>query len=147
MQRGSDFNQFVRLKNQLVFAARSFVREENLTPSQIATLSKDLEQPFRLVHKLVDVVDRPYRKICLILLPHNLDKPESFDAQIRTFARKKAENKLQKFLNVKYKPGQFIQLHDVMNPVYDKALTNHPILIVLQKELLLCNLNHFFESG
>ena len=35
-----DFNQFMRLRNQLVNAAENFAREENLTPVLIPTMSK-----------------------------------------------------------------------------------------------------------
>ena len=54
----ADFNQFMRLRNQLVYAAENFAREENLTPVQIPTLSKDMDEQLKLAHKVVDVVDR-----------------------------------------------------------------------------------------
>ena len=63
----ADFNQFMRLRNQLVYAAENFAREENLTPVQIPTLSKDMEEQLKLAHKVVDVVDRTNRKICVTL--------------------------------------------------------------------------------
>ena len=40
----ADFNQFMRLRNQLVNAAENFVREENLTPGLIPIMSKDMDQ-------------------------------------------------------------------------------------------------------
>ena len=70
-----DFNQFMRLRNQLVNAAENFAREENLTPVLIP--SKDMDDQLKLAHKVVDVVDRANRKICVILLRYNVDKPES----------------------------------------------------------------------
>ena len=41
--READFNQFMRLRNQLVNAAENFAREENLTPVLIPTMSKDMD--------------------------------------------------------------------------------------------------------
>ena len=78
----ADFNQFMRLRNQLVNAAENFVREESLTPVLIPTMSKDMDEQFKLAHKVVDVVDRANRKICVTLLRYNVDKPESSYAQV-----------------------------------------------------------------
>ena len=73
----ADFKQFMRLRNQLVNAAEKFAPEENLTPVLIPTMSKDMDEQLKLAHKVVDVVDRANRKICVTLLPYNVDKPES----------------------------------------------------------------------
>ena len=78
----ADFNQFMRLRNQLVNAAENFAREENLTPVLILTMSKDMDEQLKLAHKVVHVVDRANRKICVILLRYNVDKPESSHAQV-----------------------------------------------------------------
>ena len=59
----ADFNQFMRLRNPLVNAAENFAREENLTPVQIPTMSKDMDEQLKLAHEVVDVVDRANRKI------------------------------------------------------------------------------------
>ena len=64
----ADFNQFMRLRNQLVNAAQNFAREENLTPVLIPTMSRDMDEHFKLAHKVVDVVDRTNRKICVTLM-------------------------------------------------------------------------------
>ena len=61
----ADFNQFMRLRNQLVNAAENSAREENLTPVMIPTMSKDMDEHIKLAHKVVDVVDRTNRKICV----------------------------------------------------------------------------------
>ena len=61
----AEFNQFVRRRNQLVNAAENFAREENLTPVLITTMSKDMEEQLKPAHKVVDVVDRAKRKICV----------------------------------------------------------------------------------
>ena len=127
----ADFNQFMRLRNQLVNAAENFAREENLTPVLIPTMSRDMDEQLKLAHKVVDVVYRTNRKICVTLLRYNVDKPESSYAQVRLFARKKEDEKFQQVVYVNYKLEDFIYLLDVMNSVYDKVITNQPICNVL----------------
>ena len=123
----ADFNQFMRLRNQLVNAAEYFAREENLTPALIPTKSKDMDEQLKLAHKVVDVVNRANRKICETLLRYNVEKPESSYAQVRLFARKKEDEKFQQIVYVNYKLEEFIFLVNVMNSVYDKVITNQPI--------------------
>ena len=120
----ADFNQFMRFRNQLVNTAENFAREENLTPVLIPTLSRDMDEHLRLAHKVVDVVDRTNRKICVTLLRYNVDKPESSYAQVRLFAKKKEAEKFQQVFYVKFKLEEFIYLLDVMNSVNDKVITN-----------------------
>ena len=123
----ADFNQFMRLRNQVVNSAENFAREEILTPVLIPTMSKDMDEQLKLAHKVVDVVDRANKKICVTLLRYNVDKPESSYAQIRLFARKKEDEKFQQVVYVNYKFEEFIPLLDVMSSVYDKVITNQPI--------------------
>ena len=127
----ADFNQFIRLRNQLVNAAENFAREEKLTPVLIPTMSKVMDQQLKLAHKIVDVVDRANRKTCVTLLRYNVDKIESSYAQVRIFARKKEDENFQQVFYVNYKLEEFIHLLDVMNSVYDKVITNQPIGNVL----------------
>ena len=127
----ADFNQFIRQRNQLVVAADNFLREENLMPVLQSTLSKDMEEQLKLVHKVIDVVDRANRKICVTLLRYKEDNPETTYAQVRLFGRKKEEEKFQQILYVNYKLEEFIYLLDVMNSVYDKLIANQPICNVL----------------
>ena len=127
----ADFNQFMRLRNQLVNAAENFAREENLNPLLIPTMSADLDEQFKFAHKVVDVVDRTSRKICVTLLRYNVDKPESSYAQVRLFARKKEDEKFQQVVYVIYKLEEFIYLLDVLISVYDKVIANQPICNVL----------------
>ena len=87
------FNQFMRLRNQLVNAAEKLSREKNLNRVLIPTMSRDIDEQIILAHKVVDVVDRANRKICVTLLRYNVDKPESSYAQVRLFARKKEDEK------------------------------------------------------
>ena len=67
----ADFNQFIRQRNQLVVAAANFLREENLSPVLQYPLCKDMEEQLKLVHKVIDIVDRPNRKIFVTLLRYN----------------------------------------------------------------------------
>ena len=127
----ADFKQFMRLRNQLVNAAENFARGESFTPVLIPTMSKEMDGQFKLAHKLVDVVDRANRKICVTLLRCNVDKPEIFYAQVRIFARKKEDEKFQQVVSVKYKLEEFIYLLDVTNSVYDEVITDEPNCKVL----------------
>ena len=113
----TDFNQFMRLRNQLVNAAENFAREGDLTSVLIHTMSKDMCEHLKLAHKVVDVVDRANRKICVTLLRCNVDKPESSSAQVRVFARRKEDEKFQQVVYVNYKLEEFIYSLDVMNTV------------------------------
>ena len=73
----ADITQFIRQRNQLVVAADSFLREQNLSPVLQSTLSKDMEETPKLVKKVIDVVDRPNRKICVTLLRYKVNNPET----------------------------------------------------------------------
>ena len=87
----ADFNQFIRQRNQLVVAADNFLREQILYPVLQSALSKDMEEQLKLVHKVIDVVDRPNRRICVTLLRYKVHNPETSYAQVRLFGRKKEE--------------------------------------------------------
>ena len=127
----ADFNQLMRKRNQLVVAADNFLREQNLSLVLQSTLSKDMEEQLKLVHKVIDVVDRPNRTICVTLLRYKADNPETSYAQARLFGRKKEEEKFQQIVYVNYRPDEFVYLLDVMNSVYDKVNAKQPICNVL----------------
>ena len=91
----ADFNQFIRQKNQLVVAEDNFPREQNLSPVLQSTLSKDLEEQLKLVDRVIDVVDRPNRRICKTLLRYKADNLEISYAHVRLFGRKKEEKVFQ----------------------------------------------------
>ena len=91
----ADFNQFIRLRYQLVVAVRDFSKEENLLPVQVKLLAKDMEEQLKLTHKVVEVVDRPHRNFCVTMLRYNVEKPETSYVQVRLFGRKKDEKKIQ----------------------------------------------------
>ena len=84
----ADFNQFNRLRNQLVVAAGGFSKEENLAPVQVKLLAKDMEAPLKFTHKVVEFNDRPHRNICVTTLSYNLEKPETSYVQVRLFGRR-----------------------------------------------------------
>ena len=124
----ADFN---RQRNQLVVAADNFLREENLSPVLQSTLSNDMEEQLKLVHKVIDVVDGPKRRICVTLLRYKADNQDTSYSQVRLFGRKTAEEKFQQIVYVNCRLDKFIYLLDVMNSVYDKVIANQPICNVL----------------
>ena len=111
----ADFNQLMRLRNQLVNAVDNFYSEQNLTPVLIPTVSKDMYEQRKLAQKVLNVVDRANKKICVTLLRYNVDKLESSYAQVRLFARKKQDDNFQLVVYMKLKLEEFIYLLDVMN--------------------------------
>ena len=127
----ADFNQFIRQRNQPVLAADNFLREQNLPTVLQSTLSKDMEEQLGLVHKVIVVVDRPNRKVCVTLLRYKVDNPETSYAQVRLFGRKEREQKFQQIVYVNYKLEEFVYLLDVINSVYDKVIANQTICYVL----------------
>ena len=111
-------------------------------------MSKDMDEHFKLVHTVVDAVERANRETCMTLLRYSVGKPESFSAHIQIFARKKEDEKFQQFFFVNYKLGEIIYLLDVMNSVFDKVITNQPICIVLLKPISsVHSLSFFFYSS
>ena len=85
----ADFNQFIRQSNQLVLATDNFITEQNLSPVLQSTVYKDMEEQLKLVHKVIDVVDRPNGRVSVTLLRYKMDKRETSYAQIRPVARRK----------------------------------------------------------
>ena len=126
-----DFNQFIRQRNQLVVAADNSPRDQNLPPVLQSTLSKDMAEQLNLVHKVIDKVDCPNRRICVTQLRYKVDNPETSYAQVRLFGRKKEEEKFQQIVYVNYTLDEFVYLLDVMNSVYDKVIANQPICNIL----------------
>ena len=104
----ADFNQFIRQRNQLVVAADHFLREPKLSPVLQSTLSKDMEEQLKLVHKVIDVVDCPNRKISVTLLRYKVDNPDTSYAKVRLFGRKKEEEKFQQIVYVNYRLDEII---------------------------------------
>ena len=100
-----------------------------------------MQEQLKLVHKVVDVVDRPNRRICVTLQRYKVNNPETSYAQVRLFGRKKEEEKFQQIVYVNYRLDEFVHLLDVMNSVYDKVISNQPVCnILLKKQLQLFTL-------
>ena len=135
--READFNQFIRQRKKLVVAADNFLREQNLSPVLQSTLFKDMEEQLKLVHKVIDIVDRPNTTICVTLLRYKVDNPETSYAQVSLFGRKKEEEKFQQIVYVNYKLDEFLYLLDFKNSVYYKVIANQPI----------CNVLYFIKSN
>ena len=127
------FNQFFRLRNQLVVAVRDFSKEKNLPPVQVKLLAKDMEEQIKLTHKVVKVVDRSHRKICVTMLRFKMEKSETSYVQLRLFGRRKEEEKLNQIVYVNYKHDKFIYLLDVMKSIYDKVIANESLRNVFNK--------------
>ena len=87
----ADFNQSIWLGNQLVLAVRDLIKEENLPPVQVKLLAKDMEEQLKLTQKVVEVVDRPPKRICVTLLRYNVEKREISCVQVPLFGRRKEE--------------------------------------------------------
>ena len=87
----TEFNQFIRLSNQLIVAVRDISKDENLPPVQVKLLAKDMGVHIKLAYKVVEVVDRPHRGICVTLLRYNVEKPETSYAQVRLFGERRKE--------------------------------------------------------
>ena len=73
----ADFNQFIRLRNQLIVSVKDFSKEDSLPPGQVKLLAKDMAEQLKVTHKVVEVVDRPRRKICMTMLRDNVEKPDT----------------------------------------------------------------------
>ena len=102
-----------------------------MSPVLESTLSKDTEEQLKLVHKVINLVDRPSRSKCVTLLRCKVDNPETSYAQVRLFGRKKEEVKFQQIVYVNYILDEFVYLLDVMKSVYDKIIANKPLCNVL----------------
>ena len=127
----ADSNQFMQSRTQLVIATENFGRHENLSPVLIPTMSKDIDGQLKLAHKVVEVVDKANRKICVALLWYSVEKLESSYAQVPIFARKKEDEKFQHYVYVNNKFEDIVYLLDVTNSVYDNFITIQPICNVL----------------
>ena len=90
-----------------------------------------MEEQLKLVHKVIDVVDCPNRRICLTLLRYKLDNPETYYAQVRLLGGKMEEEKIQQIVYVNYKLDKILNLLGIMNSVYDKVSANQPNCEVL----------------
>ena len=128
--READFEQFIRLRNQLVVAVADFSKEENQPAVQVKLLAKDMEEQLKFTHRSVEVFDRPHREICVTMLRYNEEKPKTSYVQVRLYGRRKDAANFNQNVYVSHKLDEVIFLLDVMNSVYDKVIANE----------LLCNI-------
>ena len=63
-------------------------------------MPNEVGEQFELAHKVVDVVDRANRKICVTQLRYNVDKPESSFAQVRLSKRMMKDEKFHRIVFV-----------------------------------------------
>ena len=85
-----------------------------MSPVLIPTLSKDLDELFKMAQNVVDIVDRANRKTCVTLLRYSVEKAEASFARVHLFAKKKEDEKNHQTVYVKHKIGEFIHLVDVV---------------------------------
>ena len=90
-----------------------------------------MDEQLILAQKVIDVVDQANKKICVTLLLYNVENPESPYSQVRIFAKKKEDGKLQQIVFVNHKLEKFIYLLHVMNSVFEKFINNTPIYKIL----------------
>ena len=111
----ADFNQFIRLRNQVVVAVTDFSKEGKLPPVQAKLLAFDMEKQLRFTLKVAEVVDQPPRRICVTMLRYNVEKLETSYVQVRLFGKRKDKIKFNQIVYVNYKHDEFIYLLGVMN--------------------------------
>ena len=102
-KREADINRVLRLRSQLVIAAKNFGIEENLSPVLIHKMYQDMDEQLKLAQKVVDVVDRAHKKVCVTLLRYNVDKQQNWYAKARLFWRNKEHERFQQILRVNCK--------------------------------------------
>ena len=63
-------------------------------------MSNNIDEQLKLDHKVVELVERVNKKICVTLLRYNVETPESSYAQVRLFAKKTQDKKFQQIVYV-----------------------------------------------
>ena len=97
----------------MVSTVENIVGDQCLSPIEITIMSKDTEDHFKFVHKVVDFLDYLNRRICVTPLRYNVDKLENSSSQIQLIARKKEEERLHQVDNVNYKLVEYICFFDI----------------------------------
>ena len=118
----SDLKQFMQLRSHLIFETENAVWEPNLCPVQIPTMSKNMDKELKQAHRVVDVVDRPNKKICVTLLHYIVDKPENWYFQFRLNATKKEEEKFQQIVSVNNFFKEFLSILGATISLYDEVI-------------------------
>ena len=84
-------------------------------------MSKDTDERLKPTHKVVDIVDRANKKICLTVSRYVHDKRECSYPQVRCFASKQKDKNIQQKAYVCYELEQIIYPLVVWNSVKDKG--------------------------
>ena len=140
----------MQLGNLLVIQAGNLGGEKNLSNIQKRTISKDVNEQFKLAQRFVDVVDHANIKVCVNTFRYNFDKSGSSYAQVRLFARKTEEKNFQQLVDLEYKFHFFLYLLVIVISVHVKIFANQSICKVLGKVIaIILSLSLFlvFESG
>ena len=82
-------------------------------------MSKDMDGLLNLVHKIVDVVDRTNKKICVTLVRYNVYETKKAYRQAQLFAGKEEDESFQQIVLVNYKLEEIIYLFHVVKAVTD----------------------------
>ena len=104
-------------------AAERFCRDYELSLIEITNKFKDLPEQVNLVNKMVDVVDKSNRDFYVLLLQYNVEKPQSFYAQVQIFAKRKEEVEFEPIVN---KTDEYIFQFIVMKRLDDNILRSSP---------------------
>ena len=88
-------------------------------------------EPFRLLQKVVHVVNPANRKTCVALLRNHLAKPSSSNAHFRTLTGKKEDEKFQQIVHVKFELEKLINPIVVMDFLIDKVKTGEAVCKIL----------------
>ena len=87
------------LGDQLIVAVDSFGGDPKVFPTQITTVSKEMDDELTIVHEK-NHVGQGNGTNCVNLLENKTNEPESSYAQVGLFARKTEEKKCQSFADV-----------------------------------------------
>ena len=120
-----DFNQFMRLRNELVFAAEGFGREENLSPVLIPTMSKDKHGQLKLGQSRWRCGPSLQKDLC-DSAPVQCVQARKFICPNPFFVKNKEDEKFQQIVWVNYTIEEFIYLHVIIS-VLEKFLTKNPM--------------------
>ena len=126
--READFNQFIRLRNQLVIVAKNLGREKKLSPLLIPTMPKDTNDQLKLDHKVVGwlSVSSKQNDWCDFSTGHCRKKKIERSRTISCKEKKRGREVSTICLcYVNYKLENFIYLIYVMNFACDKVNTKN----------------------
>ena len=122
------FNDFMRMKNELVIAVAEFRKLQNLQPAP-ENFTRDMEDQLKMMHQVYNVVDQPHRKIYVTMLRYKVDNPDSTYVQIRLFGKMQKDGNFVQLTYVNYKQQEFLHLLDIMDYSYAQIINNKRVSI------------------